>query len=162
MSKKLELLKKKLQVRKKLAQVKAAKELAIVIPEVIKIRTRLDGEGINGPLNELQESTEKYRTRYRENLHPDTSPGKSNLTATGQLLDAIKGKSSGSKVTIEIKGGKRKGELSGARSKLTNKEVRKYVEDNGRKFFELSEKEREEATQLAKDIILEELKSAIG
>lgn len=159
MSKKLELFNKKLQVKIKLAQVKAAKALAEAIPEVIKLRTRQEGEGVSGPLKKLEDSTEKYRERYSDNLHPDTSPKTSNLTATGQLIDAIQGKSAGSKVKIDIKSGKRKNELSGGRSKQTNKEVRKYVEDAGREFLELSKAERKEAEELAKQIILEEISS---
>lgn len=161
MSKQLELLKKKLQVKIKLAQAKAAKALAESIPEVIKLRTRQEGEGVSGPLKDLADSTIKYRERYSDNLHPDTSPRTSNLTGTGQLIDAIQGKSAGSKVKIDIKGGKRKGELSGGRSKKTNKEVRKYVEDAGREFLELSKVERQEAEELAKEIILEEIRSVI-
>lgn len=161
MSKQLELLKKKLQVQLRLAQAKAAKALAEAIPEVIKLRTRQEGEGVSGPLKDLEDSTIKYRERYADNLHPDTSPRTSNLTATGQLIDAIQGKSAGSKVKIDIKGGKRKGELSGGKSKKTNKEVRKYVEDAGREFLELSKVERQEAEELAKEIILEEIRSVI-
>lgn len=161
MSKKLELLKKKLEVKTKLAQAKAAKALAETIPEVIKLRTRQEGEGVNGKLKSLASSTKKYRERYEDNLHPDTSPGQSNLTGTGQLIDAIQGKSAGTKVTVDIKQGKRKGELSGGKSKLSNKEVRKYVEEAGREFLELSNQERKEAEELAKDIILEEIKSVI-
>jgi len=161
MSKTLELLKKKLQVRLKLAQAKAAKALAETIPEVIKLRTRQEGEGVNGKLKSLARSTKKYRERYEDNLHPDTSPGQSNLTATGQLIDAIQGKNVGTKVTVDIKKGKRKGELSGGKSKLSNQQVRKYVEEAGREFLELSNQERKEAEELAKDIILEEIKSVI-
>jgi hypothetical protein len=161
MSKQIDLLKKKLQAQLRLAQAKAAKALAETIPEVIKLRTRQEGEGASGPLKDLEDSTIKYRERYSDNLHPDTSPRKSNLTSTGQLIDAIQGKSAGSKVKIDIKGGKRKGELSGGRSKKTNKEVRKYVEDAGREFLELSNAERKEAEELAKDIILEQIRDVI-
>jgi len=162
MSKKLELLKKKLAVKIKLAQVKAAKELAQVIPDVIKLRTRQEGEGVSGKLKDLAGSTIDYRTRYEDNLHPDTSPRNSNLTGTGQLIDAIQGKSAGSKVTIDIKKGKRKGELSGGKSKLSNQEVRKHVEDNGREFLELSKQERIEAEEFAKEIILKEIKEVFN
>ena len=161
MSKQIDLLKKKLQVQLRLAQAKAAKALAETIPEVIKLRTRQEGEGVSGPLKDLEDSTIKYRERYSDNLHPDTGPRTSNLTGTGQLIDAIQGKSFGSKVKIDIKSGKRKGELSGGRSKKTNKEVRKYVEDAGREFLELSIAERKEAEELAKDIILEQIRDVI-
>jgi hypothetical protein len=162
MSKKLELLNKKLQVKIKLAQAKAAKELASVIPDVIKIRTRQEEEGVSGKLKRLSSSTKEYRERYEDNLHPDTAPSTSNLTATGQLIDSIRGKNIGSKVTIDLKKGKRKGELSGGKSKLTNQEVRKYVEKDGREFLELSKDERSEAIELAKDIILNEIKEVFN
>lgn len=161
MSKKLELLRKRIEVQLRLAQAKAAKALAEAIPEVIKLRTRQEGEGVSGKLKNLEDSTIKYRERYSDNLHPDTSPKKSNLTGTGQLIDAIQGKSAGTKVKIDIKGGKRKGELSGGRSTKSNKEVRKYVEDAGREFLELSKDEKQEAEELAKEIILEEIRSVI-
>jgi hypothetical protein len=162
MSKKLELLNKQIQVKTKLAQVKAARELSQVIPELVKLRTRQASEGVDGPLNALEDSTIKYRERYQDNLHPDTSPITSNLTGTGQLIDAIQGKSAGSKVTIDIKKGKRKGELSGGKSKLSNQQVRKHVEDNGREFLELSKQERIEAEEFAKEIILKEIKEVFN
>jgi hypothetical protein len=161
MSKKLELLNKQIQVKTKLAQTKAARELAALIPELIKLRTRQAGEGVDGALKSLAESTIEYREKYEDNLHPDTSPSNSNLTATGQLLDAIQGKNTGSKVRVDIKGGKRKSEISGGKSKKTNKDVRKYVEDAGRKFLELSEAEKDEVIELARQIILDELRSVI-
>lgn len=183
MSKKLELLKKKLAVKIKLAQVKAAKALAEVIPDVIKLRTRQEGEGVSGKLKPLSDSyiaqrkgdvafatigkgderkVIPYKPSKAPDLHPDTTPETSNLTATGQLIDAVQGKSAGSKVTIDIKKGKRKGELSGGKSTLSNQQVRKYVEDNGREFLELSKQERIEAEEFAKEIILKEIKEVFN
>lgn len=161
MSKKLEELSKQIQIKVKLAQVKAAREIAALIPELIRLRTRGAGEGVDGPLKGLEDSTEKYRERYKDNLHPDTSPKESNLTATGQLLDSIKGKNIGSKVVIEPSKGKRKGELSGGKSKLSNREVLKYVELNGRKFHELNKEERAEIIKLVEQIIRDEISSVI-
>lgn len=157
-SERLKLIKAKIQVKLKAAQRKAAKELAQAIPEVIKIRTRLEGQGADGrPLADLEDSTIATRSRYSQNLHPDTTPGTSNLTATGQMLDAVTGKSSGTKVTIEVRNNRRRRELSGARSDKTNKEVQRHVEKAGREFLELSRAERVEAEELAAQIIKEEL-----
>jgi hypothetical protein len=161
MSKKLEQLSKRLQVKIKLAQVKAAREIAALIPELIRLRTRNAGEGVDGPLKALEPSTKKSRDRYKDNLHPDTSPNESNLTATGQLLDSIKGKNIGSKVIIEPSKGKRKGELYGGKSTLSNREVLKYVELNGRKFHELSKEEKEEIIKIVEQIIKDEISSVI-
>jgi len=160
-SNKLKDLSNRLKVKIKLAQVKAARALAETIPEVIRIRTQQEGDGVNGQLKALESSTKKYRKRYKANLSSDTDPDRSNLTATGQLLNSIKGKNIGSKVVIEPGKSKRKGELSGGKSRLTNKEVNKYVDENGREFLRLNKQETEEATNLAKDIIAEELRSVI-
>lgn len=158
-SARIKLIKQRLAVKLRIAQRKAAQELAKVIPDVIKIRTRLESENRNNtPITELEDSTIKYRERYKGNLHPDTDPDKSNLTATGQMIDAVSGKSKGNTVTIEVKNTKRRRELSGGKSKLTNKEVQRFVEQKvGREFLKLSKQERIEATELAVDIIKDEL-----
>jgi hypothetical protein len=182
MAKRLSELAKSIQVKIKLAQIKAAKEVAQLIPELIKIRTRLEGEGVDGPLKELSDSYIKqrkgelsffttgegdnkrvvpYKPNKKPKLHPDTSPETSNLTATGQLLDSIQGRNVGTKVIVEPKKGKRKGELSGGKSKLSNREVLKYVEENGRKFHELSKEERLELLDLIEQIIKDEIRSVI-
>jgi len=181
-SESLKLLKARLQVKLKAAQRKAAQELAKAIPEVIKIRTRFEGEGVKGKLKPLSQSYKDFRAgkiafftkgkgsgrkviplepTRAPNLHPDTDPGTSNLTATGQMIDAIKGKSSGTKVTIEVKNNKRKKELNGRKSNKTNKEVQRYVEKNGREFLEFSKAERKEVEEFVVDIIKEELSDII-
>ena len=170
----------RLKIKIKLAQLKAAKALAETIPEVIKIRTQQEGEGADGnklkPLSKsyieqrkgnLRFYTDKngkkhsYIPKDKPNLSSDTSPETSNLTATGQLIDSIKGKNIGNKVIIEPGKSKRKGELYGQKSKLTNKQVNKYVDENGREFLKLSKAEEKEAFELAKDIITEEIRSVI-
>jgi len=161
MANKLSQLAKNIQVKVKLAQLKAAKEVAQLIPEIIKLRTRQEGEGVSGQLDSLEDSTIKYRKRYEDNLHPDTDPNRSNLTATGQLIDSIQGRNVGTKIIIEPRKGKRKGELSGGKSRLTNREVLKYVEQNGRVFHELSKEEKKELIDLIEQIIKEELASVI-
>src|SRR5690606_28077732 len=67
------------------------KEVAEEFIEVIQARTRKgkDGEGENFP--EHSKSYLKIRKRYKKNLSRHTNVKKSNLTATGQLVDAIIG-----------------------------------------------------------------------
>ncbi len=157
----LKSLKERLKIKIKLAQVKAAKALAEAIPEVIKIRTREEGEGANGqPLKKLSKSYIEFRSKA-DDLSSDTTPDKSNLTATGQLIDSIKGKNVGTKVVIEPGKAKRKGELYGRKSTLTNKQVNKYVDENGREFLKLSSEEKKQAEELAKQIIEDEIRSVI-
>lgn len=150
-------LKKKYSGRIRIAQQKVARELAVALVDLLKLRTRIQKEGTNGPLKDLKASTIKQRERYSDNLHPDTDPSTSNLTATGQLLDALRGRAGGGKVTIDIKPTKRKRGLSGAKSSLTNEDVRKYVEDNGREFLKLSSAEKDEVVKLATEMFNEEL-----
>jgi len=180
-SEKIKSIKIKYRIAQREAVKKAAEELAQIIPEIIRLRTRQEGQGTNGQLKELSESYIKqrageiafytigkgsdrkvipYKPSSAPDLHPDTTPSKSNLTATGQLLDSITGKRAGDRVNISLKG-KRKKELSGAKSKLTNDEVGKYVRENGREFLKLSVDEKQEAIDLATQIILEQIKDAL-
>lgn len=153
-------LNRKLQVKIRAATTQAAREVIQVVIDVIKIRVRLEGEGKKGSLKELKESTIKYRERYSKRLHPDTEPSKSNLTATGQMLDALTGKASGNKVTVFIKNNKRKKELSGSRSGLTNEQVRSYVEKE-REFLVLSEQDKREVIEVAVEIIRQSIKDLL-
>lgn len=161
LSDKLKALKDRLKVKIRLAQVKAARALAESIPEAIKIRTRLEGQDAKGKsLKSLSKPYIEYRS-LAPDLSSDTTPETSNLTATGQLLDSIKGKNVGSRVVIEPGKAKRKGELYGKKSTLTNKQVNAEVDKGGREFLALSPQERKEVEELAREIIAEELRSVI-
>lgn len=148
----------KIAIAKRIAIREAAKQLLKIIPELIKYRTR-SGASATGSLKSLAESTKEYRKRYSSNLSSETSPGESNLTATGQLLDAIIGKATDNGLTFTINRKKRKGELSGGKSDLTNEEVRKYVEQS-REFLLMGKEDLKEAIELASDIIKEEYRKA--
>lgn len=150
-----------LKLAQRTAVRKVLKEFAVIIPELVRARTRL-GAGINGNLPNLKPATIRNRTRYAENLHPETSPEESNLTATGQLLDAIQAKVTDGKIVVSVNTKKRRVELSGSRGKLTNNQVRKYVEDAGFNFFELNEEERNHLLELAEKLITEEIKKALS
>jgi hypothetical protein len=134
--------------------------MALAIQEVIKLRTRQEGIGTNGKLKDLAQSTQLFRARNSKRLNQDTSPTKSNLTATGQLLDSINGEAQGDKVKISLKG-KRKKELGGNKSQLSNDQVGEYVREGGREFLKLSPEEKQEAIDLATQIINEEIKAAL-
>ena len=150
------------------AQKKAARELVQVLIDVIRTRTRLLGELVDGkPIPGNEESTIKYRERYSKNLDSDTTPQKSNATATGQLLNSMKGKAVGTKITIDLKTGRRR-ELSGSKSKLTNTEVNEYYENRDlkygpkkREWFGLQDNEINELIDYATDLIKEEIKKVL-
>jgi len=92
-----------------------------------------------GKFKPLSGSYVEKRQRNSSDLHARTRPRKSNVTATGQMIDSVKV----SKImerSVEV-------ECSGSRSpsafdsgKLTNAEVAYYVEKAGRHFLGLSDK----------------------
>lgn len=131
---------------KKVENVTASIDLKFLleeIPRIIRVRTRL-GKGVNGgKLEKLKPLSEDYkdtRKRLKSKLSGETSPNRSGLTATGQMLEAIRGKQSGNTITFTIDGSRTK-ELSG-NSKLSNDEVAKFARETGRPFFELSDSEK--------------------
>lgn len=115
------------------------------IASIIAKRTRL-GYGVdrNGgqksPLKSLALSTIKQRTALRKSgkLSSFTRPGRSNLTATGQLLDSLK-------VTY-LKDGEINIAPDGRRDDgKKNREVAGYQEEAGRIFMRLSQPEFNQA-----------------
>jgi hypothetical protein len=63
------------------------------VVETIRDRVRQDGKGVKGPgtpTSKLKPLSEKWvARRKRSRLHPDTSPGTSNLTFSGRMLNAL-------------------------------------------------------------------------
>lgn len=155
--KQIELIKKRIAVQAKIALSKIAKEVAVDIATTVRNRTQLEAQGTDGPLSSLEPSTVKQRTRYNENLSEYTEPRKSNATATGQLIDSIQGRSAGTRIIVEPNKSRRKGELSGSRSKLNNRDVLKWYELKGREFLKLSEEEKKDLKEFISERLSEEL-----
>jgi len=153
-------LKRKYQVKIKIAQREVAKELAQVIVDFIRLRTQEEGYGTKGTLDELDEKYIEQR-RKSKRLSSKTTPEKSNATATGQMIDALKGSSSGSTAKVVIKDSGRRKELNGGKSGLTNNEVRQFFEDNGREFLKLSPEEKSDMVDIATKLIKERLKDLL-
>jgi hypothetical protein len=112
------------------------KKLAEDLPERIKVRTRL-GYGVSdngGPrkrLEPLAASTKRSKNYKKKSgkLSNQTTPNRSNLTDTGELLDNLVVESSkDSEVTIKPKGER-------------NEKVARYVTEQGREFLNLSKPE---------------------
>lgn len=99
--------------------------------------------GARKRLKALEKSTIARRKSFKD-LHPTTSPRKSNLTFSGQLLDSLKVKkiSARKKSFVISPEGKRKG------SSLANFEVAEFVDQNGRPFLGLSNKDLKEVVKL--------------
>jgi hypothetical protein len=139
------------------------KSLSKSMAEQIVKRTRL-GSGVDNSnkktkLKKLAESTIDQRSRYAENLSEFTTPKRSNLTATGQLLDSVKGSANKTKIQITISG-KRNKELSGSKSTLTNAQVANYVSDD-RPFFGLTDTERKQFARTIKQQLIKSKKQLL-
>lgn len=112
---------------------------------LIRKRTRLGYGSKNNQrvkLDPLAATTVARRTLFKRRgiLSSETSPKRSNLTATGQLLDSLKIIKITSRVaTIGADGSRIEGG--------SNDKVAKHVTDNGRPFLELT---TSESNQLAK------------
>lgn len=159
----LRLQQKKIQNAVFQAQKKAARELVQVLIDMIRTRTRLLKEFVDGSSMEAKGHSEGYikkRRKFQNRLDADTAPETSNATATGQMLNSMKGKASGTKITIDLKTGRRK-ELDGSKSKLTNSKVREYYEESKGVWFGLQEVEKKEAIDYATEIIKDEIKKVL-
>jgi hypothetical protein len=155
----------------RIAQIAAEKTMNDVIA-----RTKR-GNGTDGQLKKLSGKYIGFRRRWSAFLAKDTSPAKSNLTATGQLLNALYYRVVGPRFFIKVNTKKRSEGLGGEKlvsitktdkkgktktvgyeSSLSNDQVRKYTEDAGREFLALSDKEKDDLRKF----VAEQLKIALG
>lgn len=135
------------QVKEKLKDLYSAKnmkQLGKEISNIIRVRTQL-GYGVAVPEGDrfkLKELTEKYKElRKHLDLDANTTPSRSNLTRTGQLLQSIDViTASEGQVTVGPKGSRSEGG--------TNEQVGKYVAEQGRPFNNLSRAEVKQVVQL--------------
>ena len=131
----------------------------------IRTRTKL-GKGVEGnnrPLKKLEKLTEKYRDLRRKNksgLSSDTTPAKSNATATGQMLDSLEGKQSRTKFEFFFKGS-RKPDFTGRPSSITNSTLAKYYGEK-RPFFYLSKPEKNNLIRKIREVLTDRIKKLFG
>lgn len=132
------------------------KKVGEFLIERIRIRTRL-GYGVSGnmkpreKLKPLAETTKDIRKGFKKagKLSEFTTPGRSNLTFTGQMLDNL--------VVRVISMGKIVIDVTGTRKKLkkddlgTNKEVAQKVTDEGRPFMYLTDKDYKAVINFIRD-----------
>ncbi len=87
------------------------REVGEALKVMIVERVRGEGKGVSSPgvpTSKLAPLSPKYIAERAKdkNLHPDTTPSTSNLTRTGQMLDALVVRVSDNKVSVTIPGGK--------------------------------------------------------
>lgn len=157
---------------KKSVEVSVDDEMATELADQIRKRTRL-GFGVdeNGKQTKLKPLAESYRLQRRGELafftdeygnkipyepetkpylSPYTTPAKSNLTKTGELLDSIRGKAQNGIIFISLEGLRKDG--------YSNEEIGDFVQSQGRRFLDLTKGEKEELARKVKDKILKNLK----
>lgn len=134
-----------------LRRSKRMRELGNYSIKLIQDRTRYRSSGVKKPganssrLKALAPSTIKKRTYLQKLLHPATSPGKSNLTFTGQLLDSMKLKiTKEGEVSFGPRGPRRS--IYGGRDRVTNEQVAFFVSVD-RPFNHLSRGEMTKTVQ---------------
>lgn len=99
------------QTLKDILSEKNLEKIAQDIVDQIVLRTKLgkgvsQAEGPEKPLEKLSTSYKKQRKSLQSKgkLHETTTPTRSNLTQTGEMLDSIRYKINGEEITIYIEG----------------------------------------------------------
>ena len=121
-----------------MTQKSRLKDLGETAKSLVQKRTRLGGgsTGPGGSRTKLDPLSDKYRAqrkRFKKTnvLDSTTTPAKSNLTKTGEMLREIGVKISGTRIRLEF-------------TTAFAKKKAKWVQDAGRKFFSLTEPERKQ------------------
>lgn len=94
-------------------------------------------------------------------LASTTTPSKSNLTATGQLLKSltvVKQKIDGGVKYIFRIGDRRGRDMYGKPAKIGNKQLVKYLKDKGRNFFNFSKAQRNQIRREIRQILIRLIK----
>lgn len=121
--------------------------------DMIRLRTRL-GFGVSRPggarekLTALSTGYVKRRAAARD-LSPDTTPRRSNLTFTGQMLDSLDGRATGEGRGVVSPTGSRAGGL-------TNRKVAEYVSEE-RPFLNLTDTETTRVTDAIRKSIIDSI-----
>lgn len=129
-------------------------------------RTKL-GQGVDprtGNTTRLKPLSTEYKGTRRNNrsrLSGTTQPARSNLTATGQLLDSLrvikKSIVNGIKYTITIDN-KRGRNLDGSNSTVGNRDIARFQRKQGRNFFGFTKPQINQIVREVRQTILKFLK----
>ena len=123
----------------------------------IKVRNKIDKQR----RARTRERSKEIGVQIQPNLSSKTTPSKSNLTATGQLLDSltvIKLKlrnAFGFRITV---GDRRGRDLFGRPSKIGNKKLVQYLAEQGRTFLGFTKSQRNIITKEIRNILIKGLK----
>lgn len=132
--------------------------IAVIAADLIRKRTRLGysvaREGADR--QKLAGLSEKYiEFRKKSRLSQFTTPRRSNLTFSGQLLDSIKGRSTPRGIVVYLENQR----SDPGKKKVTNAQIKDYQEKQGRPFFYLSRTEIINIERVYRQKVFNELKS---
>lgn len=126
--------------------------LAIIAKRVRSGRGVTQDGGVTQPLKVLSRRYIRHRTLHVDQLSPETSPRKSNLTYSGQLIAHMTAKRNGlSRWVITFQGSRKGG--------LTNAKLAQYVQ-NDRFFLGLAQVERIKLSKVFRSRFRELVKSS--
>lgn len=129
--------------------------IADIMADRIRVRTRL-GYGVKQEgaerekLKKLSSKYIDYRKKNRTSLSQFTTPKRSNLTFSGQLLDSISGRSNSRGIIIYLKNQRDDGK--------ENVDIKNYQEKQGRPFFYLTRTEITNLNREYRQRVYEEMK----
>lgn len=124
------------------------------VPASTRKKRKKRGQGILKKLLKKKNPRKKKPQKRLRNLAATTTPGKSNLTATGQLLKSlttVKMKMEGGVRWIIRIGDNRGRNLMGDSSKIGNRKLADILEAQGRRFFGFTKSQKK---QMAREVRL--------
>lgn len=138
----------------KSVQEEIAKEMA----DTVRIRSQL-GSGVSkvgGRKEKFKALSTKYVEQRKEfpGLSDKTTPRKSNVTRTGQMIDSLTGVGKSGGFEIKPEGRRDDGK--------TNERVAGYVEENGRPFLNFTDTELKKLTRLLAEKLSDLINKALG
>lgn len=139
-------------IRRNIGNQQTMEKVAEETAKEVKARTKR-GRGVenNGgkvsKLKPLKESTKRRRRRLKAagNLSDETTPGKSNLTQKGDMINSVEGK--GRRLEADIK-------VTGRKNRT---KAEKHTE-TGRAFMNLSKREISKAVNIIEEDIINDIK----
>lgn len=115
---------------------RVAEETARLIVKRTRLGFGVTEQGQKIRLKRLSDKYMEMRRRRRRFIDPTTSPGKSNLTFTGQMLRSVQAR----KDRVQIPSGR-------------NEKVAGFVSMGGRPFFNISKQERSQLVRYFKNLV---------
>lgn len=138
---------------------KEMQKIAEDLADTVRVRAQLGGSVSDTgrskkPFKKLNPSYVAQRRKF-DGLSDKTTPNKSNITRTGQLIESLQGIGKNAGFSIVPKGGR-------TDSNLSNEDVARYVDANGRPFLNLSDVELKKLARLLEESLADEINKCLN